>query len=421
MRRAAWLLAALSLLADARAEDPPVAPPVEPPPPPTDTPPPLPAPRLIGPRTGPDRKKALQRYGGNDATEKAVAAGLDWLARHANERGGWDADGFPTRCAAGGAKCEGIGKGQHGEAVACPFDAAVTGLAVLAFLGDGHLPTAPGAAATGSPSGPYDDLLAKSFQFMEGGDAWAVPIATEALAEAEAMERKGRFREDVRRRVEHLLTLRQEDGGWGYAAPWRPGSDVPYSAFVVSALVAARDAGVELPADLGKRVDAWLTTLEEHKGRLAYLLDGRKYGYTPTTSNAHCAVAIRELLGSGTDGARHRTHRALVSGEKPEWKISFRDVDVPGRGKVAVQVGNLSMYQWWYGTVGLFQSGGEAWSGWYGAAKGALVGHQRKDGCARGSWDPLGTYERQTGGRVLATALGVLMLEQPYRHQRLRP
>ena len=29
------------------------------------------------------------------------------------------------------------------------------------------------------------------------------------------------------------------------------------------------------------------------------------------------------------------------------------------------------------------------------------------------------TYERQTGGRVFATALAVLMLEEPYRHSRL--
>ena len=38
---------------------------------------------------------------------------------------------------------------------------------------------------------------------------------------------------------------------------------------------------------------------------------------------------------------------------------------------------------------------------------------------ARARGTPLGTYERQTGGRVFATALAVLMLEPPYRHRRL--
>jgi len=92
---------------------------------------------------------------------------------------------------------------------------------------------------------------------------------------------------------------------------------------------------------------------------------------------------------------------------------------VPGQGKVKVQVGHLSLYEWWYGTEATFQAGGEAWSGWFARLRGALVPHQATAGCARGSWDPLGTYERQTGGRVFATALAVLRLETPYRVRRL--
>src|SRR6187455_2060650 len=78
-------------------------------------PPPLPAPRLLGPRTGPEKTKAVAANGGTAATEKAVAAGLDWLARHAGDDGLWDADGFASKCAAGGKPCDGVGKGQHGE------------------------------------------------------------------------------------------------------------------------------------------------------------------------------------------------------------------------------------------------------------------------------------------------------------------
>lgn len=118
-------------------------------------------------------------------------------------------------------------------------------------------------------------------------------------------------------------------------------------------------------------------------------------------------------------GTRHRAHLALVRAQKPVWKIAFREVDVPGRGKVPVQVGNLSMYQWWYGTIASYQVGGSTWSGWYGKVRSALGAGQRDSGCARGSWDPKGTYERQTGGRVFATALGVLMLIEPLRHRRV--
>lgn len=380
----------------------------------TPAPAPLPAPRLVGPRTGPEKAKALAANGGTKVTEKAVDAALDWLARHAEDDGSWDADGFDAKCAATGKKCDGVGKGQHGEEIPCPFDEAISGLATLAFLGAGHLPGAEGD--------PHGALVEKALKRLESvGETWALPIAVEALSEAEAMERKGRWREAAARGAQQLVAVRQKDGAWGYCAPMRPGSDVPYTAFVVAALVAARDAGFEPPADLGTGVDAWMSTLEESKGRLAYLADGRRYGYTPTTSNAHCAVAIRELVQTGLSGPRHRAHVACVLDEKPVWKISFREMDVPGRGTVKVQVGNLSMYQWWYGTVGMFQEGTTSWSPWFETVKSALVPHQETTGCAKGSWDPKGTYERQTGGRVFATALGALMLEQPYRHRRLTP
>ncbi|MCU0724653.1 MAG: terpene cyclase/mutase family protein [Planctomycetes bacterium] len=370
------------------------------------------APALLGPRREAEREKALRANLGTARTEEAVDLGLDWLARHRTPGGGWDADGFAARCSPDGPKCDGIGKGQHGEAVPCPFDDAISALAALAFLGRGVIP-----GEEGSPRGA---LLAEVLATLEAPrDRWALALSTEAFADAEALEGKGRFRERVESGVRALLEIRQPDGAFGYCTPWRKGSDVPYTALVVSALVAARDAGVEVPADLGPGVDAFLSTLEEKEGKLAYLLDGRAFGYTPTTSNAHCALAIRALLRTGLGGSRHRAHRALVVSAPPVWKISFREVEVPGRGKVPVQFGNLSLYQWLYGTIGLFQEGGASWSGWFGKLKTALLDHQRNDGCARGSWNPDGTYERQTGGRVFATAAAVLMLEQPYRHRRL--
>jgi hypothetical protein len=355
-------------------------------------------PRFVGPRRGEARLEAVRRHGGNAATERAVEAGLDWLRRHEREGGGWDADAFPERCS--GAACDGKGRGQHGEEMPCPFDEAIGALAALAFLGRGEV-----------PERALDRLA-------PGDDPWALALCTQAFAEAEALSGDGRYRDRAHEGARRLLAARGRDGGWGYAAGLRPGSDVPYTALVVFALLAARDAGFEPPADLAPRVDAFLASLEEEGGRLAYLADGRRYGYTPTTSNGHCAAAIRELLGVGLSSARHRAHLALVHGEKPSWKISFREVDVPGRGKTRVQVGNLSMYQWWYGTMATFQEGGGAFEAWFARTRTVLVENQRKEGCARGSWDPLGTYERQTGGRVFATALGVLMLEQPYVHAR---
>jgi hypothetical protein len=368
-------------------------------------------PRLLGPRSPEARSKALSREGGTKKTEEAVERGLDWLARHQQSDGAWDADGFARRCEQGSPKCEGIGKGQHGEAMPCPFDHAISALATLAFLGHGHLPGADGD--------PHGETVEKALlRLKDPRDSWSLCLSTQAFAEAEAMEGRGRWRVPLEAGVKRLLAMRGEDGAFGYFPAGR-GSDVPLTALAVQALVAARDAGVALPKDLGAGVDRFLGSLEEKSGKLAYIVNGRRFGYTPTSTNAHLALAVRALLETGTAGARHKAHRALVLKQKPVWKISFKTVNVPGRGKVPVQIGNLSMYQWWYGTIALFQRGGSDWKGWFAKTRSALQGNQGKKDCARGSWNPEGTYERQTGGRVFATALGVLMLEQPYRHRRL--
>jgi hypothetical protein len=368
--------------------------------------------RLMGPRLEPERASALQRHGGSRATEQAVLAGLDWLARHQQVHGGWDADGFSDRCDKLGPACVGKGRGQHGEDVPCPFDHAISALATLAFLGRGIRPDGEGDA--------HGLVVERALRRLQsGGTRWGLVLATQALAEAEALEGKGRYRGLVHRRAMQFVRQIGRDGAWGYAPGMSRGSDVPYTALVVQALVAARDVGYRFPDGLEERVGAYLDTLEAKRGRLAYLKEGRRFGYTPTSENAACAAAVRALLQIGTKGKRHRMHMSLLARQRPRWKISFEEIKVPGRGLMKVQIGNLSLYRWWYGTIASFHAGGATWSSWNARLKSTLLSKQRKIGCSRGSWDPEGLYERQTGGRVFSTALAVLMLEQPYRHKRL--
>ena len=344
------------------------------------------------------------------ASLAAIDQGLDWLARHQADDGSWDADGFQRRCEESETPCDGIGKGQHGEEVPCPFDDPITALATLAFLAAGHL----------EEDALHRSVVDAALEHLSLADGtWTLPLALSVFAEVEALEGKGRFRDDVDALAAALLARRQEDGAFGYAAPYRPGSDVPYTALAVIGLLSAKDAGVPLPDDFAADIDRYLDSLEETKGQLAYLADGRRYGYTPTATNAHLAAAMRELLAVDTGSARHRAHLRLIAKQKPKWKISFRTVEVPGRGEVSVQVGHLSLYQWWYGTIASYQRGGQTWRAWSSAAKRELVANQEKRGCRRGSFPPAGTYERQTGGRVFATALGVLILAEPLRRLRV--
>ena len=367
-------------------------------------------PTFLAPRTEEHRKRALRGHSSSRHTEEAVTAGIDWLIRHQDDSGRWDADGFAHHCEDVATPCTGVGKGQHGEEIPCPFDGPISGLATLALLGRGHGPVGE-ARENLAVARALDALRAPP-------DRWSLAVAVECFAEAVWIDGREQDRDTLERLVASLLALRQEDGAFGYAAPYRPGSDVPYTALCIPGLLAARDVGFALPEDLAEGIDQFLDSLEEKDGNLAYLLDGRRYGYTPTTCNSHCALALRELLDVGKRGARHRAHLGRVREVKPLWKIEFRDVDVPGRGTMRVQISHLSMYAWWYGTLGMRRRGGSDWSAWWKALARALREGRVEDGCARGSWEPLGTYERQTGGRVMATALGVLLLEEPYRHLR---
>ena len=65
----------------------------------------------------------------DDELRKAVAEGHQWLAAHQDEDGKWDCDGFMKHDSADSEICDGPGNAVH--------DVGVTGLALLAFLGDG--------------------------------------------------------------------------------------------------------------------------------------------------------------------------------------------------------------------------------------------------------------------------------------------
>ncbi|HET6204975.1 MAG TPA: hypothetical protein VFI25_19460, partial [Planctomycetota bacterium] len=74
-------------------------------------------------------RQATDRVGGSDLpTEPVLHGALEWLKKHQDPEGRWDSDGFSKNCK--GTVCDGPGEGLH--------DIGVTGLALLAFLGDGN-------------------------------------------------------------------------------------------------------------------------------------------------------------------------------------------------------------------------------------------------------------------------------------------
>ena len=68
------------------------------------------------------------------------------------------------------------------------------------------------------------------------------------------------------------------------------------------------------------------------------------------------------------------------------------------------------MYYWHYGTLALSMLGGAPWSAWSDALQQAVLPNQVQDGCAKGSWEPVGPWG-EDGGRIYATAMMTLALE----------
>jgi hypothetical protein len=77
--------------------------------------------------------------------------------------------------------------------------------------------------------------------------------------------------------------------------------------------------------------------------------------------------------------------------------------------------GVIHFYYWYYATLALHLSGGEAFDTWNKALREALLQGQRTDGAAAGSWDPVDQLGER-GGRMYSTTMATLCLEVYYRY-----
>src|SRR5690606_17005073 len=74
----------------------------------------------------------------------------------------------------------------------------------------------------------------------------------------------------------------------------------------------------------------------------------------------------------------------------------------------------LNLYYWYYGTLAMYQYGGEGWNRWNGSLRDTLIAEQVTRGANAGSWEPRDPWG-QYGGRIYSTALSTLCLEVYYR------
>jgi hypothetical protein len=356
---------------------------------------------------GTGKGEALRRHGGGGTTESAVGRGLAWLAAHQDEDGGWSADGFQRHCR-GVVPCPGKGFSD--------FDAGVTALASLAFLGAGHVPKGPGAAEASAYSGhvarALDYLMAR--QDARGACGAVVEsfmynhaLATFALAEAYAMTDSQRYRSSVEAAVAFTASSQQTGGGWDYSARSSDRNDLSITGWQIMALAAASQAGIAVPEHVLPRVQTFLDRAVTPDGQGIYANLGQEAGRRGINM---VAVGLLSRLYLDAQPADPRSQRAVkrLLRDPPDWEKAGRWEDT-----------FHSYYYWYTASLALFHVGGEEWRAWEHFLRRAVLPLQSVKVHEAGSWPPEPSWIGLSGGRVYSTAMAVLTFETYYRYEPL--
>jgi hypothetical protein len=355
-------------------------------------------------RFGPAKVQALEKYGGTEDTERAVAAGLAYLARLQNSDGSWGSASLWD---------EKYGRVYVGK----------TALCVLAFLGAGHTPKS-GTQYSVNVRNAVEHLL--SLQ-DEGGafgssSAYGHGITTYALCECYGITKDERLLRPVERGLSWILDHqgprrdKKNRGGWGYFSPrLQPEDDyarVSVSSWMVMALESARLSGIDVPTAALARAKEYLEeSWDAENGWFRYNQKPSRIRSAWPTLPASTPAGAFCLMLVGVPPTDERVHAAadFTAERRPVEYKRYSDDEFVLNG-----AGNV--YFWYYGSLCCFLAGGEVWQRWNTALRQTLPAAQAKDG----SFAPIDVYARYAGDsdqdRSYTTAMCVLCLEVYYRY-----
>jgi hypothetical protein len=195
--------------------------------------------------------------------------------------------------------------------------------------------------------------------------------------------------------VQYLLQSQSPQGGWRYAP--NSDSDVSVTAWIVTALVTARLADIDVPQSHFDRVMRYLDGVASHGGSRYPYQAGRE----PTLSMTAAAILCRQYIGWPRDD--RRIVAALDWLTETENLVNYD--------------GKRNVYYWYYATYACHHMGGSYWEQWNEAMRKAVLQAQVKRGREAGSWDPSETDPFETrGGRLYTTCLSIYMLQVYYRY-----
>ena len=239
---------------------------------------------VFGRSQGGNKRSLAQGYGRNARrAHSAIDRSLRWLVRHQSPDGRWDSDDYWANCQLGN-KCE-PGQDRQGA------DEAITGYAILCFLGAGYDHRTPNKYRKTVKKGLDWLLSVQDDKGLIGKRNYEHPIATMALAEAYAMTIDPNLKLKTQKAVDIILERQGKKDdyplGWNYVTPTIERIDASVSGWNVMALKAALAGGLDVGNGLeGARLyisEAWKDTNPEWEKISPYDRSGFPYTWNSVT------------------------------------------------------------------------------------------------------------------------------------------
>lgn len=370
---------------------------------------------MLGSRTGLGKQRARGQLGSQGrAVDGGIDAGLRWLKRHQSPDGSWDAVNYVKNCEEN-PKCE-PGTLQAGDT-----NVAMTGYAVLCFLGAGYDHKTPNK---------YNKVVTKGLEYLLsvqkkdgllGERNYEHAVATMALAESYAMTNDPALKTPSQNGV-NVILARQSKGksnyglAWDYVNPNDSRLDTSVTGWNVMALKSALAGGLQVKDGMtGSKI--WLE--EAYK---ASNPDWKKF-------DPYSSKATFPYVWDSVSGKVQRDDLSFVGAVcgvflghhkgDPMLEALCNDMEARWVDSGAYKNNNYASY---YIVMAEFQTGGDRWKKCLNTIIPHLLQVQRvEENCFNGSWDFAGqAYHGADTGRVLSTCYSILNLEVAYRYVKIK-
>ena len=303
--------------------------------------------------------------------DAAIARGISYLATTQLEDGSWES-------------------GRYGKNV------AITALACLALMADGHIPG----------RGPLGDTVDLGLEFIlestkenglitsdaNNGPMYGHGFAALFLGEVYGMTPGGdnarttRIHETLVKAVRLIEQTQNADGGWRY-------NPVPYDADIsaticqIMALRSARNAGIEVSSQVIDRAVDYVIQCQSADGGFKYQLGGGNSAWPRT------AAGIASLYYAG-----------IYEGDEIDRGLAYLEANaMPG---TATPSRSHYFYGQYYAVQAMYLAGDQHWAAWWPAIREELISMQNNEG----SWDD------RSVGKPYGTAMALIILQMPKRY-----